>query len=310
MPAAVLVAAVAAVLASDRVVFVDTARGTVLQSVGLHGEGIGVFAAPDARVVVPLAGEDATAVVAPSGAVERWPGTVFPVFSSDYDRMVVVLPGMLVTLSYPERIPLLRVPLTGVPGARRAAGSPDGRLVAVIPSEPGAAVLVVVAATEGGTARTIELAAEATSVVLSGSGRVAVTGGGTALAAAVLGEARSRPAVDVGGEVRSLCVLPSGRDVLAGLAVGASGEVVGVRVDADANQPLSVRFRTRMPAPVTAVAAAGDDVAAISGESLILLARRGRRIARTVAIPGARDVAFLPQLARSTVPRWSDTPGR
>ncbi len=306
MPAAVLVAAVAVVLAPDRVVFVDTARGTVVQTVALSGQGVAIFAAPDGRVLIPLQGEDATAVVAPSGTVERWRGRLFPLFSLEYDRMDVVLPGMLVTLSYPERVPLDRVPLAGVPGARRAACSRDGRLVVLIPSESGARALVEVAATEGGTTRTVELAGEASSVVMTGDGGVAIAASGNALAAAVLGETRARPEVDMGGEVRSLCLLPPGRDVLAGLAVGPTGEVVGIRVDPKARQPLSERFRTALPAPVAALAATAEDVAAVSGEALVLMARRGRIIARSIAIPGARDVTFLPQIAKSTVPRWGD----
>jgi len=309
MVAPVLVAAVAAVLAPARVVFVDATRGTVLRTVSLPGEGAAIFAAPDGRTLVPLRGEDATAVVSPSGAVETWRGRLFPLFPSEGDRMAVVLPGLLAVLSYPERLPLVRVPLDGVGGALRAACSEDGRLVVLIPAGAGARTLLVVAVAEGGTARSAALAGEATSLALMPDGAVAVTASGATLAAVVVGEPQARPAIDAGGEVRSLCTVPGDREVLAGLAVGAAGEVLGVRVDRKARQPLSERFRTRLPAPVSALAASGDEVVAVSGETLVLL-RKGRRIAGQLPLPGARDVAFLPLVARTTLPQWSDAPGR
>ena len=63
----------------------------------------------------------------------------------------------------------------------------------------------------------------------------------------------------------------TGRD--RGARDGAAGELVGVRVDPKAQHPLKERFRTRLPAPVVAVATAGEDVAAISGDSLVVLTR-------------------------------------
>jgi hypothetical protein len=306
VPAAVFVAAVAAVLAPRSVVFVDTARGAVLRSVELPGEGLAIFAAPDGRVVVPLEGEDATAVVSTAGKVEPWRGRVFPLFCVDDDRMFVVFPNMLATLSYPERLPLMRVPLEGVPAIRRAACSQDGRLVAVIPALPGARVLLIAATIEGGTVRSVQLAGEATHVVLAEDGVVAVAAGGTAVEAVVLGDAQARPALTTGGEVRSLCLGANGRDVLVGLARGDAGEVVGFRVKAKSGQPLKERFRTPLPAPVVAIAATDEEVAAISGEVLVLLAKGGRRIVRRLGLRGARDVTVLPARPSSPLPAWSD----
>jgi hypothetical protein len=302
----VLLAAVAAVLAPEKVVFVNTADGAVVQTAALPGRGIAIFAAPDRRVVVPLRDEDATAVVSPSGSVERWAGRVFPLFSSEYDRMDVILPGVLVTLSYPERLPLIRVPLEGVPGAVRAACSEDGRVVALIPSDSGGRTLVVVAAMEGGTAETVRLARQATTVVMADDSGVAVTASGDALEAAALGEMQARPALRVGGDVRSLCRLPPGGVVLAGLELGRTGAVVGIRVDPKARQPLRELFRTPLPAPVVALAALDEDIVAVSGDEVAVLARKGRRVARTCAVPGAYDVTLLPRTAQSTVPRWGD----
>jgi hypothetical protein len=310
MAAGLVLAAVAAVLAPGRVVFVDTLSGSAVRSVPLPGPGVAVFAAPDDRVVVPLRDEDATAVVSPAGQVERWPGRVFPLFSSEYDRMDVVLPGRLVTLSYPERLPLLEVPLPGVSGAVRAAVSRDGRVVAVIPPPPGDRSVVLVAAAEGGTALQLGLANRATAVVVVDDAGTAVTAGGEALEAAVLGGGKGGLPLRVGGEVLCLCHAPDSPLVLVGLGLGEGGAIVGVRVDRSSRRPLTERFRTPLPAPVVAVAAGNDGAVAISGDTMVMLARNGRRVVRSVPLPGASDVAVLPRTTKTTVPSWGDAPSR
>jgi len=304
--AAVLIAAVAAVLTPHRVVFVDTVQGAVLRVAELPGEGLAIFAAPDGRAVVPLQEEDATAIVGPTGRVETWPGRVFPLFSVDWDRMYVVLPGMLATLSYPDRLLLERVPLEGVSGARRAACSRDGQLVAIIPSTPGARVLVLVVGLGATVVQPVSLAGEAAHVVVAATGAFAVVASGSTLETAVLGEPAARAGVDVGGEVLSLCLSPNGRDVIAGLVTGNAGELVGVRVDPKAHHPLKERYRNRVPGPVVAVSVAGDVVVALSGDSLVVLTGGGRRIGKQVPLPGGRDLAVLPENAKSAVPAWSD----
>jgi hypothetical protein len=306
--AAVLVAAVAAVLAPHQVVFVDTVQGVALRAVELPSEGLAIFAAPDGRVVVPLQGEDATAIVSTTGRVERWPGRVFPLFFIDYDRMYVVLPGMVATLSYPERLMLERVLLEGLPGARRAACSHDGQLVAVIPAVPGARVLLLVTPLEGATVGQVGLAGEASYVVVAPKGAFAVVASSDAIELAVFGEPAARAGLTVGKEVRSLCLLPNERDVMVGLARDAAGEVIAVRVDPEARHPLKERFRASLPAPVVALAAADEDVVAISGDALLILTGGGRRGGRRVSIPGAHALAVLPEKAKSTVPAWADAP--
>jgi len=159
MPTSVLLAAaLAAVLCPHEVVFVDTGTGAIVRRVDLAADGVAVFAAPDRRVVVPLATGDRTVVVEASGKVEHWQGRVFPMFFADFDRMHVVLPGALATLSYPERISLLQIPLPGVAGARREACSADGRLVAVVPSGPEGNSLTFVAALEAAVRAVCSLA--------------------------------------------------------------------------------------------------------------------------------------------------------
>ena len=308
MTAAVLVAAVAAVLTPHRVVFVDTVQGAVLRIAELPGEGLAIFAAPDGRAVVPLQGEDATAIVGPTGPVEARPGRVFPLFFADYDRMYVVLPDMLATLSYPDRLLLERVPLQELSGARRAACSRDGQLVAIVPAMPGVRALVLVVGLGSPMVQRVNLAGEAAHVVVAPTGAFAVVASGDTLEATILGEPAARAGLNVGGEVLSLSLLTNGRDVIAGLASGTAGELVGVRVEPKAQHPLKERFRTRVPAPVVAVAAAGEDVAAISGDSLVILTGGGRRIGRQVPLPGGSDLAVLPDKAKSAVPAWGDAP--
>jgi hypothetical protein len=305
--AAVLVAAVAAVLAPDRVFFVDTVKGAVLRSVALPGEGLAIFAAPDGRALVPLRDEDATAAVSPAGQVERWPGRVFPLFFVQDDRMYVVLPGFLATLSYPERLPLERVRLDGLPGARRAACSHDGEMVAIIPAVPGSRVLLLIEVLGMEKIMPVGLAHEATQVALAPNGKFAVAAGRESLEAAIVGEPIARPALETGGEVQALCLLPNGRDVVAGLARGGAGEVLVVRADPGAKtKVLWEHSRVELPAPVTAAAAAGEEVVVVSGEQVVILAHGGRKIARQLSVPGARDLAVLPEKPSSAVPTWGD----
>ncbi len=304
-----LVAAVAAVLTPREVVFVETASAAVVRRVELPGEGLDAFAAPDGRIVVPLAGDAGTAVVAASGSVERWPGRVFPLFFVESDRMYVVLPGLLATLSYPERVPLARIPLAGVVGARRAACSADGRLVAVIPEDPGGRALVLVPALERGAPVRVELGGEPSLVTLAADGTfaVAVSGGGSLELIASGGERRPRGALALGGAVRSVCPGVEGRGVLVGLDAGrGGGELVGVRVEPGATAPLRVTFHTALAAPVNAIGTAAGEIIALAGNDLMVLARNGRHPRRVVAVPGATGFAMVPAQPQSTVPSWSD----
>jgi len=310
MPAAALLAAtVAAVLCPHEVVFVDIAGPTVIKTVPLPSEGLAEFAAPDGRLVVPLGGEDATAVIAVSGRTERWAGRVFPLFFDEYDRMHVVMPGLLATLSYPERVPLRRHPLPGLTGARRAASSLDGRIVAVIPAGAGAHALVLVAAEEFGTPHVVALPDDASHVVVANDGGFAVvaTGGPTPVVV-VVGQGQVRGAFPVSGAVRCLCLAPNGKDVLVGLGTGATGEVLALKVDPPAKVPLKEHFRTPLPVPVAALAPAGEEVVAVGGEALLVLAKGGRHVRGKVGVVGARDVAVLPSESKTAVPAWSDKP--
>jgi hypothetical protein len=303
-----LVAAVAAVLTPREVVFVETASAGVVRRVELPGEGLDAFAAPDGRIVVPLAGDAGTAVVAASGTVERWPGRVFPLFFVEPDRMYVVLPGLLATLSYPERAPIARMPLAGVAGARRAACSADGRLVAVIPVDPGGHALVLVPALERGAPVRVELGGEPSLVTLAADGAfaVAVSGGRSLELTAAGGERRARDVLALDGAVRSVCPGVEGRGILVGLAGRAGGELVGVRVEPGAAEPLRVTFRTVLAAPVNAIGTAAGEIIALAGEDLVVLSHNGRHPRRVMAVAGATGLAVVPAQPQSTVPAWSD----
>jgi hypothetical protein len=50
------------------------------------------------------------------------------------------------------------------------------------------------------------------------------------------------------------------------------------------------------------VSATGNNVAALSGEFLLILTGGGRRISKQVPLPGGRDLAVLPEKAKSAVP--------
>jgi len=176
MGACALLAAMAAVLGGGEVVFVDTVAGRVVSRVALGAEGAAVFAAPDGRVVVPMADTDATLVIPREGAAERWAGRVFPLFFDQSDRMHVVSTGRVTTLSYPERLPLARIEVAFLAGARRAAVSSDGRLVVVIPVGGPASSLVVVATGPTGGVSRVELPADARAIAVAADGNWFVAG--------------------------------------------------------------------------------------------------------------------------------------
>jgi len=304
---ALLLAGVAAVLCPHRLVFVDVAKGAVARTADLPGDGLALFAAPDGRLVVPLAGEDATALVETTGKVERWRGRVFPMFSADFDRMHTVMPEEIATLSYPDRVAVLRTPLPGVRAARRAACSADGRLVAVVPAGAGPPALVLVAVLEGGTVTRVALAAEAVAVAVApdGSFAVAVSESGR-VEVAKAGVPGPVAALDLGGAARAVVAAPDGRGALVGLARGLQGEIVSVKVDLSSKHSLKERFRTALRAAPTALAVDEEQVVATTAEGVVVLSRTGGSVRREVALAGAAAVALLSPHPVSAVPPWSD----
>jgi len=302
-----VVAAIAAVLAGSEVVFVDTATGHVVSRVALGAEGVAVFAAPDARAIVPLAGDDATAVVAMRGEPSRWPGRLFPLFFDEVDRMHVVFPGSVATLTYPERLPLSRVDVSGLSGARRAAVSTNGRLTVVIPDDPDSpALFAVITGLSGGVGR-VELPAPAQALTVSPDGDWFAAGlvdGRVALVAPGL----SRPVATLrlGQAVTEMCPTSDGRGFLAAVSQAGGAELVAVKVDPRAKAVLKERQRSTLGAEPLALAMSGRDALVLTRTSLLGLDRIGPKRRFEVEIPGAVGVALLPTRPRSTVPAWSE----
>jgi hypothetical protein len=302
-----LVAVVAAVLCPHEVVLVDVGAARIVERIMLPGEGAAIFAGPDGRVLVPLTESDATAVLRASGPVESWRGRLFPLFFDEPDRMHVLMPGRLVTLSYPERLPLIRVPITGVRAFRRAVVSRDGRLVIIAPEDSDPACLLVVAATEGGTVRRVALAGAARALALARSGQfvVAVTGPGR-LEVAEPGADRAWVAATLEGTITAVACTERD-DMLVAVAGSDDASLVGMKVDLRGRSPWRERFRTPTPGPISELVTRGEEVVGVAPGRLLTFTKRGRKPGPTVAIPGASGVALLPEQPTTTVPAWSDT---
>ena len=304
----VLVGVVVAVFCPDQVVLVDLGRVAVTARIALPAAGAAVFAAPDGRLLVPLAGEDATLVIKGSAVVERWRGRLFPLFFDEPDHVHVVLPDALVTLSYPERLPLTRVPIPGLGAIRRAAVNRDGRLVAVAPAADGARTLLIVAAVEGGSARRVMLGGDARLLAYAEDGGFALVATGPSVVEfAAAGQTRAQAAPPLDGAVTALAVTGR-REAVVGIADGSGGALIGLKVDAAGRPPLKPKFRTPLAAAPTALRVAGESVVAVGGGELVVLAKRGRRVRQTLALPGAFDLAMMPEVPASTLPAWSDAP--
>ena len=299
---------VAAVLChGGGVAFVDTAKAAVIGRAALGGAGLALFAAPDGRVVVPLRGEDATVVVVPGGAAERWKGRTFPLFFNLPDRFYGVLPGALWTLSYPERVPLAHTVLAGLAGAWRADCSPDGLTVAIVPVDEGRATLLLVSPIEGSPTRQIALSGRVGALAVGRGGDwVAATLEGGAVEVALAGDSVGRGGVKIGGPVSCLGAGADSRDLLAGVEAGGRAELVCLRVDPDEDGALEVRFRTEVPEPLLGVAPAGGEVVALTRAELLVLSRGGKRLRSRVALDGAEALTVLPAVPAIGQPRWSD----
>jgi hypothetical protein len=297
-----------AVLCGRQVAFVDPDAGSEVLRVSLGGEGLAVFAAPDGSVLVPLQDDDATAVVSGRGTVRRWRGRLFPLFFDEPDRLRTVVADALLTLSYPERLPLARLPLPGIDGAWRAGSSSDGQLVFLIPAPPGRE-LVVAGGLEAGAVRRVPLAGEARVLAVAPGGEWAAVGlAGGALEMVFAGESSARPPLAMGGSVHCLAAIPGGRDLLLATEGPEGGQLVGLRLASHERSGIKERFRTSLSGPISGLAAAAKEAAAVTDAGVVFLSRGGRKLLRTVNVTGAREVVFLPAMPVTTVPHWSDQP--
>lgn len=297
-------AAVAVVLGSGTVSFVDTAAATVVERVALPGEGAALFVAPDGRVVVPLMADDATVIVQPHGRSERWDGRVFPLFFDEFDRMYVITSGALAALSYPERVPLFSRELTGVSGAWRAGCSADGRIVALV-SAADRRRITILSARERTQTRNGSLAAAALAVAVSPDGRwiaVAEEGGTIEVLDSALPQAA---AVSVGGEIVAMALAPDGQSLIVATSESGAGRLVGLRVRGAAKPPKQRFVRPLAEAPV-GLALADDEAVVVTRGSLLVFGKLGRKLLRRIELEGGRAVAVLPAQVTSAVPEWGD----
>ena len=299
--------AIAAVLTGDALVLAETSSPAVLRRVALPGPAAALFAAPDGRVLLPLAGSDETVVVSASGAAERWPGRVFPVFFDEIDRMHVLFPELLLVMSYPERLPLLRVPIAGLPAPWRAASSANGLLV-VACAPPAERRLVLVVAEPGVLQRPVALAGEPRSVVMSPAGDWVGVGLDDGVEVVFNGEPRGRGRVPLAGGVRALAAAADGRELLVGTGGGERGALLALRISPKLEAGAKLRREVELPGPVAALAVAASEVVAVAGERLVVLAKGGRKVTGELPLAGASQVVLLPARPESAAPLWSEPP--
>jgi hypothetical protein len=302
-----VLAVVAAVLGNGELVLVDTSGTQPARSVPLPGRGVAVFAAPDGRWLVPLEGSDETAVVAAGRVVERWKGRLFPLFFDEPDRLHTVMPGVVATLSYPERVLIGRTPVPALVGARRAACSRDGRVVAAIVPEPAPGSLVLAAAGGLRTSSVLPLQGEATSVTVAPAGQwvaIGLAAGGVGVVA--FGAEAFGGTITLAGPVRAVAAAEDGALMLAGVETGAGGTLVGLRVDPAKKQPVVEKFATPVERPIRALASAGEEVVALADGLVLVFDHSGRQLRGRLEVPGAHGVAIAFEKARSIVPQWSE----
>lgn len=299
--------AVAAVLCGNQVAVVQAEPPTVVRRTQLPESGIALFAAPDGRLVVPLNSLDATAIVTAEGSARTWEGRLFPLFFDEIDRMLAVFPGQLVTLSYPDRVVIERVPLQGIDGVWRAACSRDGRLAAIVPARD-RTKMVLTATRRGGLEATAQLAAAAEVVTAAPDAGFAVAGlaDGNLQLVVPGGPTWLGPAGSA-GKVTSLAITADGRDLLVSLAGKGAGAFVSHRIDPGKEEPLRLRRVTRLAAPVLGLAFAADDsLFVLTPEGVSVYTRRGRRFEGSVSLEGGTEIVALPGVARSAMPEWSE----
>ncbi len=290
----------AAVLADGRLVFTDTASGALLRQVALPGAPVRLFAAPDGRILLPLAGSDETVVVSPIGPTERWPGRLFPLFFDEFDRMHVVFPEELLVMSYPERVPILRVPVPGLRAAWRAATTSNGLVVVVCPPSAERRVLIVTAE-PGAPQREIALAGEPRHLAIAPDAAWIAVGYDDAVEIAFPAEARGRGRIPMNGGVRDLAAAADPADLLLALDRSVAVLRVSARHDAGAK----ARGELGLEGGATSLSAAGGEAVAVARDRLLVLARRGAKVLREVPIAGASQAVLLPARPESAAPPWS-----
>jgi hypothetical protein len=294
-----------AALLPNEVVLVDTSLMAVIRRTALPGPGLGLVAAPDGRVVVPLADEDGTAVVNVDGSLTLWKGRLFPLFFDEWDRMHVVMPGALATLSYPDRLLVVRVPVPELLAVDAAATSRDGRVLAVASDQPRSRILI--ASMKGDPELTwLDVPAPVRAVAVSDDGAAIVA----ALAdGQVTAFAPGQPVVRtlaVGDVTTALAWTPDTRTILVSATTPVGPRAVSLRLVSSKKNPFKERFRTPLPAAAPLLAANGSEVVAVCSDRLQALSRGGKIVGHALPLPGVKAIAVIPDKTRSSLPEWSE----
>lgn len=302
---ALVVGAVVAVLTGADVLQCDTSPARVVRSVRLPAVGAAIFAAPDGRLLVPLAGEDATLVVDAAGVPGRWAGRLFPLFFDEADRLHAVMPDAVVTLSYPDRLPLLRTRLPAGFAPWRAAVSRDGRLVAVLAADR-RELVVVVSGGEVPPAR-VGLPRLSSAVAVGPNAEWVLVGleSGEVMLVDAVGTVAAT-SLALGAAPVALAAGASGRDALAVTRGTTGSAVVSIRIKPASASPLKEVARVAVPGAAITVAAAGTDAVVLTDAGLAFFAGARLSPRGRLAIAGARDLAVVPAVPVSLMPRWDD----
>lgn len=300
-------AAVAAVLGSSEVVFVEVEQRAVVARAALPEPGAAIFAAPNGAAIVPLAQRDATAVVRLDGRTRVEPGRFFPLFFDEFDRMFVVLPEQLALLAYPQRVEISQLPLPGIEEVRHASVTANGLAVALVGvTAEGSGVWVV---TTSGEARSVPIATAcvAQRVVLAPNGEWlgVACAAGRLVVAGIAGQAAQM--LSLGGDITGLAVDDSGRELLVAVASGTGqGWLVALRVRPGATPSVKERFRTPLARPPQALATSGATVLVVDEQALAVWQRGGRRLAGEIRVAGGRAVVVLRDAAGGLPESWGE----
>jgi hypothetical protein len=303
--APLVLAATVAALTPSEVVFLDTATLTPVARAALPCPGLGLFAAPDGRMLVPLGCEDVTLALAGAVDQERWRGRVFPLFFSEWDRMYVVLRHAVASWSYPDRAALGSVALSSLEGTRRAACSRDGRVVAVVPDDPLSQVLVVTVMGDHSIS-SAPLGAPATAMVVAPEGAFVVVGQSNGFLTFVPVGGGPQAEKQIADKVLALCWSPDDRDLLASVETQTGPALLTLRVTADRAMPVRERHRTVLPAAALDIVPADTAIAAATAKGVLLIAKAGRGTVRLFPLPGVSRVAVPPVKTRSALPSWQE----
>lgn len=140
---ALALAVTVAVAQPEKVTFLQIPGGQQLAFWPIPQRIVGLFAAPDGAVWVPLADLSRTVILRLGSPSEMVDGRYVPLFFREEDRFYAFFPQELVMLANPERVVIDRWALPPLPGVQFANCSPDGRAVALLTSGTPPKILII-----------------------------------------------------------------------------------------------------------------------------------------------------------------------